>query len=356
MSWWYLDAMDGSTVKDIKRTIIRIIVGIAAVFAMLALLLSMLWRDRVRLSDIPIPSPPRQIDNESAVTVTWFGVTTLLFDDGETQILIDGFVSRPTLLDILAQLPVENDAAMINYFLNEFRIRRLAAIIPVHSHFDHAMDIGAIANRSSASILGSEATAQIGHGAGVPEDQIVIISDGAEYTFGRFTVRFIESVHAPVGWGGSVPLTGTIDEPLLLPAPVTAFREGGCYSILISHPQGSTLIQGSAGVRESALDGLQVDTVMLGVGLLEGLGRDYIENYWQKTVTATGARIVIPVHFDDYTRPFGRIELAPRLLDNFLNTAKMLEDIRSTWDIDAKLYLPEFAVPFELYPSEDPEA
>lgn len=346
--------MNGITIEEIKRSILRVIVGLAGVIVVLALLLSMLWRDRVKLSAIPIQTPPH-VGNDDSVTATWFGVTTLLIDDGETQILVDGFITRPTLLDVLTRRPVENDAAMINYFLNEYRIRRLAAIIPVHSHFDHAMDIGAIANRSSASILGSETTAQIAYGAGVPDDQIVVISDGAEYSFGQFTVHFIESVHAPIGWGGSVPIPGSLEEPLRMPAPLNSFPEGGSFSILISHPQGSTLVQGSAGVRESALDGLQVDTVILGVGLVEGLGRKYLENYWQKTVTATGARIVVPVHFDDYTKPFGQIDLAPRVLDNFLNTARMLEEFRGTWDVDSKLYLPAFAVPFELYPSKDPE-
>ena len=35
---------------------------------------------------------------ENQVKVTFFGVSTLLFDDGETQILLDGFFSRPSIL------------------------------------------------------------------------------------------------------------------------------------------------------------------------------------------------------------------------------------------------------------------
>lgn len=142
-----------------------------------------------------------------------------------------------------------------------------------------------------------------------------------------------------------------------MPAPVTAFREGGSYSILIMHPSGSALIQGSAGIRETALDELHVDTVMLGVGLLEGLGRDYVERYWQKTVTSTGAHTVIPIHFDDYTKPFGQIELAPSIIDNFAKTTRLLREFRDTWDADVELYLPAFAVPFELFPlqEQDPE-
>ena len=120
--------------------------------------------DRLSLAEIEWAPPTINAATNDAVTVTWFGVTTLLFDDGETQILIDGFFSRPSLADIVFSVPVQSSAAQINYVLDKFSMRRLAAIIPVHSHFDHAMDIGALANRSSASILGSATTVQIARG------------------------------------------------------------------------------------------------------------------------------------------------------------------------------------------------
>lgn len=348
--------MKGVGITVIWQAITRVLVGIAATVVLLSLLLTMLWRDREKLDAIPFPPPPAASGDASVVTATWLGVSMLLIDDGETQILIDGFISRPRLFDIIARQPVDSDAATINFILNEHRMRRLAAIIPVHTHFDHAMDIGAIANRSSASILGSVSSVQVGRGAGVPDDQLVVVENNAEYTFGNFTVRFVRSVHAPIGWNGSVPLAGTIDEPLTLPAPVSEFREGGSYSVLVSHPDGSALIQGSAGMRDGVLADLRVDTVFLGVGLVEGLGRDYVRQYWHQTVTATGAKIVIPIHFDDYTRPFGHIELMPRVLDNFVRTARWLGEFRDSWDSDTVLFLPQFGVPFVLYPEPDSEA
>lgn len=347
--------MAHAAIAALKRLVKRVLVVLFAAAALLALVLSLLWRDRLPLSAVALPPAPIAAGQPSAVRLTWFGVATLLIDDGDTQLLVDAFISRPSLMDVVMQRPVSSDAAMINFVLNEYRIRRLAAIMPVHSHFDHAMDVGALANRSSASVLGSETTARIARGAGVPDDQIVVVEPGRDYVFGEFTVRFIRSVHAPIGWGGSVPLLGTLDAPLELPAPVTAFPEGGSYSIVVAHPQGSMLVQGSAGVRETALDEVHVDTVILGVGMLESLGRDYVEKYWQKTVTSTGARVVVPVHFEDFTRPFGDIRLAPKVLDDFGETVQLLDDARKTWDADARLFLPAFGVPFLAYPAEDPE-
>jgi L-ascorbate metabolism protein UlaG (beta-lactamase superfamily) len=310
---------------------------------------AMLWRDRPTLENAGWPAPPEETENNASVTATWLGVTTLLFDDGETQILIDGFFSRPSIWDSLLGRAVVNDAATINYALHEFRMRRLVAIIPVHSHFDHAMDIGAIANRTSASVLGSESTANIARGAGVPDDQIVVATKGEVYEFGEFKVQLLPSHHAPIGWGGNEPLAGTIDNPLVLPQPIDAFRVGTSYSIIIEHTQGTTLVQGSAGFVEGELEPVSADVVMLSVGGLTMLNQEYAENYWRETVTRTGARTVFPIHFDDFTKPFGTVVPAPKFLGNLQETAEWLNEFRDTWDQETQILLPKFGKPIPLY-------
>jgi L-ascorbate metabolism protein UlaG (beta-lactamase superfamily) len=125
---------------------------------------------------------------------------------------------------------------------------------------------------------------------------------------------------------------------------------------VIAHPHGTTIVQGSAGFLDGALEGVKADVVMLGVGLLEGLGRKYAEQYWQAFVSTTGAAHVIPIHFDDCTKPFGEISLYPRALDDFIETAAWFEEFSATWDSDTRLHLPEFGKPLVLYPQVSPEA
>ena len=48
--------------------------------------------------------------------------------------------------------------------------------------------------------------------------------------------------------------------------------------------------------------------------------------------------------------------MAPRALDNFVNTAGWLEEIRETWDTDTRLHIPEFGKPIVLYLQAAPEA
>jgi L-ascorbate metabolism protein UlaG (beta-lactamase superfamily) len=328
----------------------RAALTIATVVATLSVILAMLWSDRPDIETIDWPAPAvASAATPDSVTVTWLGVTTLLFDDGETQILIDGFFSRPTLLDILLDLDVVNDAPNINYVLNEYRMRSLAAIIPVHGHFDHAMDIGAIANRSSASILGSESTANIARGAGVPEDQISVVKKETQFEFGAFKVTLRPSSHAPIGWRGSVPYDGMLEEPLQLPQPVSAWRMGGAYTVIIEHAQGTAIVQGSAAYKKYDMQQFSADVVFLGISQLGTLGRDYAELYWQHTVTATGAHSVYPINFDDYTKPFGIVSLPPKIFDNIVKTTTWLTEFRQRWDSDTSLFMPKFGQPIAIY-------
>jgi len=337
----------------------RLALTLVVLLLLLSIAVVMLWRQRASIDAIDWPTAAlASAETADTVTVTWLGVSTLLFDDGETQILIDGFFSRPSIADVVLGRPVDNDAANINYVMNEFRMRRLAAIIPVHSHFDHAMDIGAIANRSSASILGSESAARIARGAGVPEDQISIVEDITAFDFGNFHVTLRPSAHAPIGWRGSVPLDGVIDESFEMPQPISAWRMGGAYTVVIEHPQGTALVQGSAAFRKYALQDISADVVFLGVSQLESLGKDYAELYWQHTVTATGSHSVYPIHFDDYLNPFGTVILPPKIIDNVETTAKWLNEFRLRWDRETSLFMPEFGVPVAIFaqPAAEPRS
>ncbi len=316
---------------------------VAGVLVALTATLYWLWHDRVELEEIGLRKVSAEATEPGAVTATWFGTTMLLFDDGETQVLIDGFVTRPSLVDQVLGTPVASHAADVNRFMLDYRLDRLAAIIPGHTHFDHALDIAAIANRSSASIVGSPSAVLIGRGQGVPDDQLVAIGGRAEFQFGEFTVTLVPSRHAAFGWNGTVPFSGPIMRPLASPAPVSAYRAGLSFSVVVAHPQGTSIVQSSAGFVPEALDDIAADVVFLGVGMLETLGREHAESYWRNVVSMTGARRVMPVHFDDYSAPFGTTRLPPSFIDNFSTTAGWLIDYRERFDRDVSIELPVVA-------------
>ena len=309
-----------------------------------------LWQDRHSIEDIGWPTADVVSEPTDMVTVTWLGTSSLLFDDHETQILIDGNFTRLSPFKIALLLPVSSDIATINYALAEFRIDRLAAIVPVHSHFDHAMDVGHVANRTNAVILGSESTANIARGAQVPVDQYQILAEGETRQFGDFTIRLLASRHAPIKPGGEGPwFPGTIDEPLQQPASVHEWKEGVVWSVFIGHPRGTTLIQGSGGFIEGKLEGQSADVVMLGIAGLVGLGKEYVTKFWNETIPATGATRIIVIHYDDFTSPFGEVRLFPDAVDNLVITTGWIDEIVQENGAKITIELPPFGQPIPLY-------
>lgn len=229
----------------------------------------------------------------SRLKVTFVGVATLLFDDGETAIMTDGFFSRPGYMALAGK--IKPDENMINRTLQRLEVKSLAAVIPVHSHYDHAMDSPIVAGKTGALLAGSESSANIGRGYGFPEKRIKVVANGETVQFGRFKVTFLNSEHFPINFA-----LGKINEPVSLPANVTDFKLGECYSLLIEHDGKTMLVQGSAGFLRGALNGRKADVVFLGVGGLGNVNSSYQEDYWREVVASVRPKRVIPIHWDNF--------------------------------------------------------
>lgn len=104
--------------------------------------------------------------------VKFFGVSTLLFDDGQEQILIDGFFSRPSLSrTIFTQ--IQSDQPLLHSYIDQYDLKRTRAIFVTHSHYDHALDIPMLAHQlPKAMIVGSKSTLNIARAMPIAESQL----------------------------------------------------------------------------------------------------------------------------------------------------------------------------------------
>ena len=112
-------------------------------------------------------SPPEN----GALRVTFFGTTTLLIDDGKTQLMTDGFMTRPSLWKVVTS-KISTDQKLLDSLISRFDIHRLKAIFAAHSHYDHASDIAYVAKKTGAHVYGSSSTLNIGRGGGLGEPQL----------------------------------------------------------------------------------------------------------------------------------------------------------------------------------------
>jgi L-ascorbate metabolism protein UlaG (beta-lactamase superfamily) len=255
------------------------------------------------------------------LAVTFLGVATLLFDDGQSAVLTDGFFSRPSLPRV-ALGSIAPDRQRIQRALATAGIERLDAVTAVHSHYDHVLDTPEVASRTGAVLVGGTSTANVGRGAGLPEGRIRVVGTGERLSIGTFTLTYIASAHCPPD-----RYPGEITTPLAAPARASAYKCGEAWSILVEHASGRTaLVQGSAGYVDDALAGQHADVAYLGVGQLGLLGDAYVEAYWTNTVRTVGAHRVVLIHWDDFFRPLDHpLRALPYAVDDLDATLRRLD-------------------------------
>lgn len=236
------------------------------------------------------------------LSVTWLGVSTLLVDDGSSALMTDGFFSRPGLLRA-AFGKVAPSPARIDGCLWRAGVRELAAVIAVHTHFDHGLDCAVVAERTGAVLVGGESAANIGRGHGIPEDRLIVAAPGEPLALGGYDVTLVASHHCPPD-----RFPGVISAPLTPPVKTSAYRCGEAWSVLVRHrgSQRRLLIQGSAGFRAGALAGQHAEIAYLGIGQLGLQPRQYLVDYWSETVRAVGATTVVLIHWDDFFVPLSK--------------------------------------------------
>lgn len=258
------------------------------------------------------------------LSVTWLGVTTLLIDDGSSALMTDGYFSRPNLVRVGAGR-VSPSPARIDECLTRAGVDRLAAVIPLHTHIDHALDSAVVAERTGAVLIGGASAANIGHGQGLSSDRIVVAEPGEPIAAGAYDVTLIESHHCPPD-----RFPGTIDAPVRPPVRASAYRCGEAWAVLVRHrpSQRRLLLLGSAGFIPGALAGQRAEVVYLGVGQLGLQPPQYLQDYWDETVRTVGASTVVLTHWDDFFRPLCEpLRALPYAGDDLDVTMRVLGDL-----------------------------
>ncbi|HEX4226909.1 MAG TPA: MBL fold metallo-hydrolase [Pseudonocardiaceae bacterium] len=257
----------------------------------------------------------RSVVTPGGLTTRFLGTSSVVFSDGDTTLLGDGFVTRPGLARVLLGR-IGPDRSRVRAAIERSAAQSLDAVFCAHSHYDHALDAPVWCLETGADLVGSESTANIGRGLGVPESTLKVIGHGDVLRYGRFELTFLESVHSH---GDRFP--GTVDRPLVPPAKAGEWKTGTAYSVLINHPAGTILWHASANYVPGMLAGRKADVIYLGIG---GIGRqppEFARDYWAETVAATGARRIILVHWDDFFTSLDRpLRMSPNFFDD-LDTA-----------------------------------
>lgn len=262
---------------------------------------------------------PSQIASQvnESLKVSYYGVSTLAIDDGETTILIDSFFSRPTSFDVLFGELISSEKESLAG-LNSIGANNAKAIFFAHSHYDHALDLVATYNITKAHIHGSNSTLNIARGGNVPEDKLHLIDGGKTVQIGDFKVTIIRSKHSVPPNSDTHQENESIDKPLKQPSTNVQFAMGGNFDFLIEHSRASILVKGSANYVPGAFKGLNVDALFIGTAQLGIQSKEFQQAFIEESINAVSPEIIVPLHWDNFVQPWQKkgLEFNPKIVDH----------------------------------------
>lgn len=275
--------------------------------------------------------------------VTFFGTTTLLFDDGKDQIFFDCHFTRPSLLKYIGGRE-ETNTALADELLKIHKVDRLKAVFVSHSHHDHVMDVPYVVNKTGAMVYGSSSALNVCRGRDVKEEQLREFEAEKTYEVGDYSIKVIKSLHSkPTILNND--LGQTIDEPLKKDAKLRDYKEGGSYDFIVKHSGKTYIIRPSFNYIEHQLDGYTCDVLFLGVAGLAKADEETEKRFFEETVEKTKPSLVIPLHWDNFFSSLEEpIKGMPRLVEKtevvFYKLAKYCE----AHDVNCVLQFPRTSI------------
>ncbi|MCR6488917.1 MBL fold metallo-hydrolase [Amycolatopsis sp. OK19-0408] len=251
-------------------------------------------------------APVAAASSTSQMSLRWWGNNGWEIRVGGKTILIDPWLTRfktgtytPAGAD--PHTPLSVNRALIDGYLDRGFLRA-DHILVTHGHYDHLTDVPYLAQRTGATVFGTETHLSLMAALGAPEDQLAIASGGEDLTFDGYSIRILRSLHSATGERARVPFPGS--RPLSRrdrPRVIEDLVEGGTLAYAVSGGGASVVNFGGSNYIESELAGLRPDVACVPVGGAK------VTQYVPRLLRALGnPRFVAATHWDDFDLPLGQ--------------------------------------------------
>ena len=248
------------------------------------------------------------------LSLRWIGTAGFRIAYEGHVLWIDPYVTRLPLRDLLLRRAVPPDDNAIARWID-----RADVVLVGHTHFDHALDVPAIARRFGCDVYGSTSLAHLMQLYGLPERARVVMPHET-YEVGPFRFRFVPSKHSKLRLGLGVPYAGELTCEHLDDLVPQAYRCGQVWGIAIEVAGVRFYHQGSADLVEDELHERGVDYFLCGIA-----GRGFTPRYVERIARALDPRAIVATHFDDFFRPLD----APVRFSFNVDLARFADEVRA---------------------------
>lgn len=247
-------------------------------------------KDKAVLADLAVDAD--DLGLPPGVEVRWLGVAGFAISYEGTTVLIDPYVTRRPVGDMLRRKVWGSDPVILDK-----HVPKADAILLGHTHFDHALDTPAIARRDGATVYGGTSAADLMGLAGLA-DQAVTVEPHTVYEIGPFEVTFVPSVHSKLVLGLKVPNGGEITCEHLDGMTSQAYCCGQVWGIHLKVAGATIYHQGSADLIDDEIRHTDVDVFLCGIA-----GRQMTDDYAARILRKLDPKTVVITHHDDFFRP-----------------------------------------------------
>ncbi len=228
------------------------------------------------------------------------GISGFDLTDGTTRILLDPTPTRPDPTALITG-PIDADPIL------GAKICPSADFILVnHTHFDHVLDVAAIAKRTGAEVVGSQNTINLVLSRGVAKEKTRLVHPGDHLTLGTFTIDVRSSRHTDIVV--SKPMSGTIS-PTAGPLWFWNYALDDTLTFRLEAAGTSVWFHPTSTWEPGELGGLPAKTLIVGV-----TGERQTKLKVEGLLGESKPTRILPTHYDNFFQPYERgLALMPGL-------------------------------------------
>lgn len=234
------------------------------------------------------------ISSIQAIEVKWYGASCLSISDENTRIIIDPFLTRPSLWKVLTNQALIPDTRLIKKYFG--KDSRETIILITHTHYDHILDLPEVLRANpKAKVYGPAETIDFLKLFKIDTKIFKSLTKNHSLNIGQFSIESFDIKHSNLPFGFSFS-RGKMSSTITTPLGAQDYQSMNSHSFFIKHKDARILLHPSAEPQKYDLK--DIDLLIVGLTSLN------INSLKKEVIDRVQAKRVFAIHHDNFFKSF----------------------------------------------------